>query len=882
MSAARDDARVIADALRRALDALRTGVDVIGCARETSGGGALETTTSRASSARAREVVDGVMAMLDAHHALSAHAERACGGALEAYARHCAEGAEANARDVGERGVAYARVLGHLSASCGTRAFVRALGAWSGILAEGVRADGDGASGARAASARRDALRTTLTRAAGLVDVPGVRKDASSAIAVAMPGVLKALARGVVDAFALVTTCARLHPSALRAHAATLETQCVTTLAESTNARVRESAVVLLASLPRISGDPATWSEHARRLMCAAQNALNRAFEGAEDGDLKRQLDAMLTPQNESLPVLLGALGGDDVEDAITSMRCLEEMLQTRFSTPVPLPNAAVTTLAARVLNVDGTAVASVPGLPPSPVSPELIIALPRLHTAALALLEAILRTASTTAIPQAGRVARALEGILRRGAPTASHFEQGEPFRMCMHVRACAHDAIATAAYALGGASASGELAAAVAAYVIQDAKPCGTGKSAMANVGNKAHASGKKRKKGGAWGAATAEGLNDLTTAAILDDMSGPTAGSAATEAAKLQTSALRALTALCNVGGAMLSPNVRTKLDSAVAQATAQVNELTFTDDVEDVMANRRDAVYDALLASVLAPRPFRSPNLPLAVATFSKGAEDPATAKKCTQLAMALNALLHPSAPPLAPQAIAPPREDADARSNGAAPQWSTFAAYHEASKDNVASNALRASVNDYYKANEPIKAADITSVDVAPSVDAPVNAATADDRDMDVDAAVEFTPAAPVAVPKTHETARATFQSSAAASSGFAVAAKSAPTSFAQSSAATAPPNDFISFSAAPPKSARTRADMWETNPEPVGLGSGKSKVAVELSDDSDGELPEIHTGDDEDDSDEEEEEEDDDDDGDDDNDDDGDEDENDE
>ena len=157
------------------------------------------------------------------------------------------------------------------------------------------------------------------------------------------------------------------------------------------------------------------------------------------------------------------------------------------------------------------------------------------------------------------------------------------------------------------------------------------------------------------------------------------------------------------------------------------------------------------------------------------------------------------------------------------------------------------------MNNYYKVNEPIKAADIAAVDVAPSADAPVNAETADEHDTDVDAVVEFTPAAPVAVPKTQETARAPFQSSAAASSGFAAAAKSAPTSFAQSS--TAPPNDFISFSAAPPKSARTRADMWETNPEPVGLGSGKSKVAVELSDDSDGELPEIHTGDDDDDDD---------------------------
>ena len=45
--------------------------------------------------------------------------------------------------------------------------------------------------------------------------------------------------------------------------------------------------------------------------------------------------------------------------------------------------------------------------------------------------------------------------------------------------------------------------------------------------------------------------------------------------------------------------------------------------------------------------------------------------------------------------------------------------------------------------------------------------------------------------------------------------------------------------------------------MWETAREPVGLGTGASKVPVELSDDSDGELPEIHSGGDDDDDDDE-------------------------
>ena len=88
-----------------------------------------------------------------------------------------------------------------------------------------------------------------------------------------------------------------------------------------------------------------------------------------------------------------------------------------------------------------------------------------------------------------------------------------------------------------------------------------------------------------------------------------------------------------------------------------------------------------------------------------------------------------------------------------------------------------------------------------------------------------------------------------------ATGGFSAAAKAPP--FAKP-VATEPPSDFISFSAAP-TSAKS-SDMWDTNPEPVGLGSCKSKVTMELSDDSDGELPETHSESDDDDEDDEEEE----------------------
>jgi hypothetical protein len=820
-------------ALRRAVERLEGGG-----ARDDGGadddGGARR---RRAASRRAR-------ADVDLHHALGARAERAIERETGAYAS--AASAASAAKDASED--AY-ESLAHVARGCSARAFVRGLGTWTTTLSERVRAsERGGASGAtRAAS---EALRETLTRAGGLADVPGVRKECSNAIATASSGMVRMMTQGTREGFELATTCARWHPGALRPHAAALEKACAAIVSSSEDEDARGRAVVCLAALPRIAGDAGAWSAHARRVMYAAHSAMHDAFEGAEDGELKRQLDVTLAPPTETLPkpFIEGGWPLGSIEALISMLECLEEMCRARFPCAVPMPTAAAVTLVARALACDGTPVASIPGLPPSPVAPELVVALPRVHIAALGVLEALLETARTTALPQGGRIARALEGVLRSSAPSPSDVENGEPIRHRMHARACAHDAIAIASYALGGAYVSGELASAVASFVIQDAKPCGTGKSALASGGQQSKASAKKRKKGGAWGNATAEGLDDLTTAAALDDMSGPSAGSAALEAIKLQTSALRALTAMLTIAGAMLAPGIRSRMDVTISQAIAQVCDLSVPmAEVDDASAERRDAAFDALLASVLAPRPFRSPNLPLAVAVFAKGSCDPQTSKKCAQAALAINALLHPSAPPLASQAIAPPVERMGAEGNAMAPQWASFTFDAHTAANVGAADALRASVGDYYKtADAP------TAINAAVKQNAVAPAPVDDEPDGEnVDMENSEVPA----------NANATVQPAAVEAfknvpvSGFGAAA-GAP-AFAAPKANVEPPTDFISFSA--PANKKAKSDMWDTNPEPVGLGSGKSKVVMELSDDSDGELPEIHSGDDEDEEDEEDE-----------------------
>jgi hypothetical protein len=830
-----------AEALRRATERIANALTM-----ETGGGGARDERVDDGNGEWTTGGVAETTAMIDAHHALSAAVERSRGKEVAAYVE-AVEEACASASD-GRRAAAY-EALEHVVGACSTRAFVRAHGKWTMMCAETVKAggggddtsaDGDASSSTTRAAAK--ALSAALQRSGGLLEVPGVRKEASTSVSTAAKGMMKLMRRGLIEGFELATTCAKMHSSALRPHAEALESACVDAVRGRSGGEVRSAAISCLASLPRITGDSGAWSEHWRRVAYSAHAAMNDAFDGAEDGELKRQLEVTLAPQNEGAPKSYynsNNWPSGSVVAIESLLECLEEMLRLRYNCAIPIPCAATTTLVSRVLAVDGTAISSVPGLTAAPVESRIVLALPRLHTAALNVLDALLVAAQTRAVPQGGRIARALEGVLRRGTPTASVVENGEPIRQCMHVRAQAHNVVASAAYALGSAYVGAELSSAVATYVIQDAKPCGVGRSALASGAEKSKASGKKRKKGGAWGQATADGLDDLNTLAIIDDMSGAVAGDAALDAIELQTAALGALTAVCASGGAMIAPGIRSKIDATIAQAIGQVCDLSMPiEKLDDVSEKRRRAAFDALLASVLAPRPFRSPNLPLAVAVFSKAAQSPATCKHATFASLAINALLHPSAPPLAPQAIAPPIERMDPVGGSSAPQWSTFASHPDpGAHATTAADALRSSMGDYYKiAEAPVSVEPEPVRERTPEPEAP----PAEDVDMD-----EPAHAPPVPQPKGPKTAPFTAPIITTAVGGFSAAAK-APT-FAKS-VATEPPSDFISFSAEPTATTSTKsADMWDTNPEPIGLGSGKSKVTMELSDDSDGELPEIHS-----------------------------------
>ena len=118
-------------------------------------------------------------------------------------------------------------------------------------------------------------------------------------------------------------------------------------------------------------------------------------------------------------------------------------------------------------------------------------------------------------------------------------------------------------------------------------------------------------------------------------------------------------------------MLPAGVRTLADAAAAEAASRAF-LAVCSSVGSgsgmlearvpAAVRARRAAYALLLASTLAPRPFRATNLPLAASLFRAATlRDPALSNEAARAALAVEALLHPAAPPLHPRAIAPPSD-----------------------------------------------------------------------------------------------------------------------------------------------------------------------------------------------------------------------------
>ena len=747
-----------------------------------------------------------------------------------------------------------------------------------------------------------------------------------------------------VDAVDAVAACLESHPAALRPKTDAVEAALVKAVLESphgTSSLILSRATRALARLPRTGAfafesasgiaDPSkAFAAQTRRVLIALHDELDHGLRGMESTSnaFAKQARSALVPAGAAAPPPLG--GGAEkihkgekesarqetrLDRATRLFGLLAEQLRAPFPSAQGVPVAADLVLGAvrRALAADGAGVAAAPGLPATAAPAEALAALPAAHVAACDALAALLEAGGGACVRLAGPVARALDGVLRAGAGggTASDAYRGRRTgngdgvskpSTCASIRAAAYRAAAAAARALGPASAAGELAVFVVPHAARDAVfGWGSGgdesspASGTATRGADAKTKmSKSRKKGagGAWGRAGADEMDAyLAAGGLMDRRGGLAGGGLGHNADFVREAALDALEAIVTSGGAMLPANVRTLADAAAAEAASRAvlaatagygSGTTQSLEARAPMAVRaRRAAYALLLASTLAPRPFRATNLPLAASVFRAARnKDAALSAEAARAALAVEALLHPAAPPLHPRAIAPPRnmsgndgmyetgafgndglggaswggDDSVARD---APAWGNAAPEREEESEEEEEE----SEEEEEERREEKRIADDAAV--SRSAPGPPSGASSEPNEP------TKREASPPASPRGAKKAKAEAEKDEAegvpdAPSGRASRSRTA--SARQNAPAASAPEPKPkpkrqtakekAAAAKAAKAAKTEAEAAAaaaaaaatSNPKPVGLGlgSGKSSVALELSDsDSDGELPEI-------------------------------------
>ena len=662
---------------------------------------------------------------IDAHDAAS-RADRDAiedgSEALDRFVAHVERACEPRGGgDLASRAAA-ATLLGRCARDCAPRRFVTSLARWGERLQGLVKPDKTADATVAAVAAAR-AMSEILRRAGAMMDVPGVRKEAATVVQRALPSILAWLddegsgRDAAAAALDFIKAALVGHPAALRPRADALERSLVRAAYSRGvfDTAVRDAAVGCVAAFPRIGSAPTAnaggapadsaraWSSTCRRALIAVHANLDLALEGAEPMNAGASSKAKLIPAGEEPPPPLGFDAAAEIDGAngrpsspvalrraIAMLRVIAAMLRAALPTAsaAPVPAELILAAARRTLDCDGAASSAAPGLPAIALRVETLAALPDAHVAAADVVVALVECGGVAMTALAGPVARLVDSCLRRGDGSGRRKEGGVVggggggWGTCAGVRVAMYAVAAAAARRMGAGAVAGDLAAAVVPAAARDAvlgwdgsgAPGASSAAAAARRASKTGTTdGKKRKKGkgGAWGTAGAAEMEEyIASGGLIDRRGGVAGGGFAAGTASTRAAALDCLEAVLTAAGAALKPSVRTLADAAaaeaasaaVAAATAPPSSPAFLEASTPAQLAVRAAAYDALLASVLAPRPFRPTNLALASALFRRARTfDPALARVAGRAMMCLEAVVHPAAPPLHPRAIAPPRE-----------------------------------------------------------------------------------------------------------------------------------------------------------------------------------------------------------------------------
>jgi len=503
-----------------------------------------------------------------------------------------------------------------------------------------------------------------LRAAAALEAAPSLRRDVSALLSKATQLLLPQLRPACVSAAGPLSAASlRLFAAAasgacagaLRSQVDRVEAAACAALHEEADWDGCCAAAELLAALPRVQGDAAAWSSHARRLLLAAHAHLDACLRGCEAAGASDAGRGCLEAPGEAPPRPLDPPHADTARPlplpqaakrAQAWIRVAAALLESPYPVPVPFPAIALWRTAQRVLQADGRPTSH------QPASPALLMALPGMHVDALRLMAACMRSGGSAgthdvAVP----FAALLKAALRSGVAMPLTGQPGGPsVGTCAVLRCKLYDTCCLYAHTYGGSFALALGADLLAAAVRDLAVPRHSGAATPGCDAPK----GKKRKKEALGGVhaheAAAKGLLSPVTPSSLAALGGGVAS-------RVRCAALRALEALCVVAGGVLPERTRADLDAAVARAAVQACQAASSPGAWDARCtdavNERNAALAALLATVLAPRPRRAPNLPLAMSLFRQGCGDPQTAQLCGYAVLSLEALLHPVAPPQAP-------------------------------------------------------------------------------------------------------------------------------------------------------------------------------------------------------------------------------------
>ena len=506
--------------------------------------------------------------------------------------------------------------------------------------------------------------------------MPGVKHDASQSFGKILRSVLALLDDdqgettefcdeleiGVLECFDAICTA---HPGSAKQHVSNLQKRIKMYLGSASHKRSYEFPAVAarcFASILRASGGTkeltGIWQSTMHSALVQAHALAKQAFDGFEKLEVAEKGLKMLIPVGYDTPAEFlvhtkyqtqERLREDaqDVLDAILLV-CTELLNLKEFPVPVSVPLQPICELAKRILKCNGTPISQSPGLPPGMLSPRLSAKLPNTHEKALLMLNATISATKITFTPTCSFACIMLDDCLRN---TAANDRTGEVTNAS--VRCAAYDVSMNLANTLGAGAVKSFICDSIARHAIEDAAATFTTVSFSKASSAKQHQSKqqRKRKKHGAHGIATEQDPDVLREiASKIDNVILLAGGVTASNRVLTSTAALKCLATILRVGGAYICGSARRAIDDVVA-AAYESNCIVPSNLYRDkacvkMLDDFKAAKTEALLASTLAPTSHRPRNSALTFASFANTCNVTSVDAR-----VALESLIHPSAPPL---------------------------------------------------------------------------------------------------------------------------------------------------------------------------------------------------------------------------------------